>query len=408
MNPLLREIRQNPLLWLLAFVPTVFIVEHLRPEAGTLIFVLSVLGIVPLAVLLSRATESVAAKTGDTVGGFLNATLGNLTELVITLSALRAGQYMLVKASIAGAIVTNVLFMLGFCRIVVAAAAGSLPAKVVDDRVPAGPRDEAGDVAVLLAAQDQAPVLDPMHQVERLRGDEVFEILARQRSEGADLRAGEAGECRGKQEPQFPAGVRPRGVFERECQLLGEQEHALRPGLARRHHGEVGTPYWSFVDAGTRRATRDELLHPEPDERCVCEACWSRHAARTSLTTSRDGSWRTRPRVGLHHGVFDIGRQTASAPSFPPYSSGFSRRRNRPLAACRTPLGAMLPTPFSCNYARGGDDLTYERNKKAAPAWAGAAVPARMRCAARYRVTTIRRVSAALTVVPSRAWSRAK
>ena len=54
-----------------------------------------------------------AAKTGDTVGGLLNATLGNLTELVIALTALRAGQYTLVKASIAGAIVTNTLFMLG-------------------------------------------------------------------------------------------------------------------------------------------------------------------------------------------------------------------------------------------------------------------------------------------------------
>jgi Ca2+:H+ antiporter len=68
---------------------------------------------VPLAALLSHATESVAAKTGDTVGGLLNATLGNLTELVIALTALHAGQYTLVKASIAGAIVTNTLFMLG-------------------------------------------------------------------------------------------------------------------------------------------------------------------------------------------------------------------------------------------------------------------------------------------------------
>jgi Ca2+:H+ antiporter len=72
-----------------------------------------VLAIVPLAALLSHATESVAAKTGDAVGGLLNATLGNLTELVIALTALRAGEYMLVKASIAGAIVTNTLFMLG-------------------------------------------------------------------------------------------------------------------------------------------------------------------------------------------------------------------------------------------------------------------------------------------------------
>jgi Ca2+:H+ antiporter len=110
---LLNEVRHNPLLWLLAFVPTVFVSQTLTPDAHTLLFVLSVLSIVPLAALLSHATESVAARTGDTVGGLLNATLGNLTELVIALAALSAGQYVLVKASIAGAIVTNSLFMLG-------------------------------------------------------------------------------------------------------------------------------------------------------------------------------------------------------------------------------------------------------------------------------------------------------
>jgi len=113
MTLLLKEIRQNPLLWLLAFVPAVFAGENLMPERHTLLFLLSVLAIVPLATLLSHATESVAAKTGDSVGGLLNATLGNLTELVIALTALAAGQYALVKASIAGAIVTNSLFMLG-------------------------------------------------------------------------------------------------------------------------------------------------------------------------------------------------------------------------------------------------------------------------------------------------------
>src|SRR5215208_4122577 len=113
MKLILHEIRHNPLLWLLVFVPVVFIAEHARPEAHTMLFILSVLAIVPLAGLLSRATEAVAARTGDTVGGLLNATLGNLTELVIAFAALRAGEYMLVKASIAGAIVTNTLFMLG-------------------------------------------------------------------------------------------------------------------------------------------------------------------------------------------------------------------------------------------------------------------------------------------------------
>jgi Ca2+:H+ antiporter len=68
---------------------------------------------VPLAALLSHATESVAERTGDAAGGLLNATLGNLTELVISIAALGAGEYTLVKSSIAGAIVTNTLFMLG-------------------------------------------------------------------------------------------------------------------------------------------------------------------------------------------------------------------------------------------------------------------------------------------------------
>jgi Ca2+:H+ antiporter len=113
MNLLLDEIRRNRLLWMLALVPVLFVAKAMRPEAHTLLFFLSVLAIVPLAALLSRATEAIAEKTGDSVGGLLNATLGNLTELIIALTALRAGQYMLVKASIAGAIVTNSLFMLG-------------------------------------------------------------------------------------------------------------------------------------------------------------------------------------------------------------------------------------------------------------------------------------------------------
>jgi hypothetical protein len=113
MKPLLKEIQHNKHLWLLVFVPVVFAAKELEHDAHTLLFALSVLAIVPLAALLSHATESVAAKTGDAVGGLLNATLGNLTELVIALTALRAGQYVLVKASLAGAIVTNTLFMLG-------------------------------------------------------------------------------------------------------------------------------------------------------------------------------------------------------------------------------------------------------------------------------------------------------
>ena len=113
MQHLLASIRDNKLLWLLVLTPLPLAGELFAPEEYTLLFVLSVVAIVPLAALLSLATEQVATKTGDALGGLLNATLGNLTELIIGLAALRAGEYTLVKASLAGAIVTNTLFMMG-------------------------------------------------------------------------------------------------------------------------------------------------------------------------------------------------------------------------------------------------------------------------------------------------------
>ena len=88
-------------------MPVALIGARLVSHAHTLLFGLSVLAIAPLATLLSHATESVAEKTGDAAGGLLNATLGNLTELIIAVAALRVGEYGRVKGSIAGAIVTN-------------------------------------------------------------------------------------------------------------------------------------------------------------------------------------------------------------------------------------------------------------------------------------------------------------
>jgi Ca2+:H+ antiporter len=168
MNPLLREIRHNPLLWLLVFVPLVFAAHTLEPEAHTLLFALSVFAIVPLAALLSHATESVAAKTGDAVGGLLNATLGNLTELVIALTALHAGQYMLVKASIAGAIVTNTLFMLGASFLLGGLKFHTQEYNRVNARFQAGLLFLA-TVALLvpsaLSEADSAPAADFTHQL---------------------------------------------------------------------------------------------------------------------------------------------------------------------------------------------------------------------------------------------------
>ena len=113
MGPLLKSIRDNKLLWLLVLAPLPMVIEGIAPESYTLLFLISILAIIPLAALLSIATEAVAERTGDAVGGLMNATLGNLTELIIALTALRAGEYVLVKASLAGAIVTNTLFMMG-------------------------------------------------------------------------------------------------------------------------------------------------------------------------------------------------------------------------------------------------------------------------------------------------------
>lgn len=110
---LLGEIRRKRLLWLLAALPPLLAVYVLNPGAHTSLFLLAVVSVVPLAVLISSATDSIAAKTGDTIGAFISATLGNLTELILALTALHAGQYILVKASIAGAIVTKTLFTLG-------------------------------------------------------------------------------------------------------------------------------------------------------------------------------------------------------------------------------------------------------------------------------------------------------
>ena len=113
MKRILQELRKNPVLWLLPLAPAALVAEQAAPQAHTLLFFLSVLAIVPLAALLGTSTEAIAARTGDTIGGLLNARLGNPPDPTIGLVALRAGMFDLVKASMAGAIVAATLFMLG-------------------------------------------------------------------------------------------------------------------------------------------------------------------------------------------------------------------------------------------------------------------------------------------------------
>lgn len=99
--------------WLLIFVPISIVLDHFAPERYLLVFLSSALAILPLAGWMGRATEQIAERMGEGVGGLLNATFGNAAELIIALAALRAGLYDVVKASIAGSIVGNILLVLG-------------------------------------------------------------------------------------------------------------------------------------------------------------------------------------------------------------------------------------------------------------------------------------------------------
>lgn len=98
--------------WLVPFIPlaVVFDVAHLSP---TLIFFTSALGVIPTASLMGRATEELAERSGPGIGGLLNVTFGNAPELIIALFALERGLHEVVKASLVGSILGNVLLVLG-------------------------------------------------------------------------------------------------------------------------------------------------------------------------------------------------------------------------------------------------------------------------------------------------------
>ena len=98
---------------MLIFVPLAFLAEFVLHN-DLLIFITSAVALVPLAGILGEATEELAIHTGPRIGGLLNATLGNAAELIITIVALNAGKYELIKASLTGSIIGNLLLILGF------------------------------------------------------------------------------------------------------------------------------------------------------------------------------------------------------------------------------------------------------------------------------------------------------
>lgn len=99
--------------WLLVFVPAAAALHYGAPERQTALFVICCIAIIPLAGWMGKATEHLAERTGEGVGGLLNATFGNAAELIIALVALKEGKIEIVKASLTGSIIGNILLVLG-------------------------------------------------------------------------------------------------------------------------------------------------------------------------------------------------------------------------------------------------------------------------------------------------------
>jgi len=98
--------------YMLIFVPISFIAEFMH-VSSSIMFVLAALSIVPLAGLMGKGTEEISFYSGPKIGGFLNGTFGNATELIICFFALKEGLFEVVKSSIAGSIIGNILLVLG-------------------------------------------------------------------------------------------------------------------------------------------------------------------------------------------------------------------------------------------------------------------------------------------------------
>src|SRR3954467_15104549 len=98
--------------WLVPFIP-IAIVLDVAGASATAVFFSSALGVIPTAALMGRATEELAARSGPGIGGLLNVTFGNAPELIIALFALGQGLHEVVKASLVGSILGNILLVMG-------------------------------------------------------------------------------------------------------------------------------------------------------------------------------------------------------------------------------------------------------------------------------------------------------
>lgn len=110
---------RNPIYWLAPFIPLAAFLQHSTGlSSADVKFGCAALAMIPLSALLVESTEKISQLSGETVGGLLNATFGNAPELIIALVALKAGLFDVVKASIIGVILANLLFVLGLSFLV--------------------------------------------------------------------------------------------------------------------------------------------------------------------------------------------------------------------------------------------------------------------------------------------------
>lgn len=151
MKVILAYLKTHPLSVLLVALPLALIAK-LIGWGSLWVFIFSAVGVIPMAGYIGEATEVLAEYTGPRLGGLLNATLGNAAELIITLVAVRAGLMELVKASITGSILGNLLLVLGFAMVMGGAKHGT---QKFD-------RKQAGNNAILLILAVLAMVIPSM------------------------------------------------------------------------------------------------------------------------------------------------------------------------------------------------------------------------------------------------------
>jgi Ca2+:H+ antiporter len=152
---------------LLLAVPLSIVLGYVLHAPGVWVFITACLGVLPLAAFMGDATEHLSHRTGPTIGGLLNATFGNAAELIIAIVALRAGLVDLVKASITGSILGNLLLILGLAIV----AGGLKRPQLRFNRTGAGL--SAGMLALAVVALVFPALFHALHPGEAARMSEI-------------------------------------------------------------------------------------------------------------------------------------------------------------------------------------------------------------------------------------------